>query len=246
MSLWKELFSSVADSTRKYLSSLHGSQKQLRIRSIKPYKPNKMPDMPPSKPVIQQPIEEKKETEAVSNEGKQWFAVPENIAERLRRTTINKVAVLKKDNAFVEALYKLMAHWTETIQKTVLQVTQSPLPPNALEEIAYWKDSERVLMSLLGELNDPVIAKIDFVLAGSTVHAKYLKELAGLKQGCNQAKALALHLSPLEKHLRKLGTLDGIVLVLSSLVTSLEGIQSCCPHLTKDRAVDLLNKMSEN
>lgn len=242
MGLWRELFTSVADSTRKYLNSLQTTQKQLRIRTLRPYRPAKMPELPSHT----RQTEESKATPPppASDQSKQWFPIPEAISERLRRATINKVAVLKKDLTFVEALYQVMSQWTEVIQKTVLQVTQSTMPGSALEEVAYWKDSERILGSLLGELNDVSIAKVDFILAGSTVHAKYLKELAGLKQACNQAKALSMHLSPLEKHMRKLSTLDGSVLVLGSLVSSLEAVQSCCPHLTRDRALELLSKIS--
>lgn len=239
MGLWRELFTSVADSTRKYLNSLQSTQKQLRIRTLRPYRPAKMPDLP----THSRQSEEAKASPSADH-AKQWFPIPEAIAERLRRATINKVGVLKKDTAFVEALYVVMGQWMEVIQKTVLQVTQSPMPSSALEEVAYWKDSERILGSLLGELNDVNVAKVDFILAGSTVHAKYLKELAGLKQACNQAKALTMHLSPLEKHMRKLSTLDGAVLVLGSLVSSLEAVQSCCPHLTRDRALELLGKIS--
>ena len=239
MLLWRELFTSVGISTRNYLSSLQNPQKQVRIRTIKPYKPAKMPDFPLLT------TEESKETQGKPS-GKQWFAVPENIEERLKRTTINKVGSLKKDNAFIEALYRLMAHWTETIQKTILQVTQSPLPRGAAEEIAYWKDSERVLTSLLSELNDSTIAKIDLILAGSAVHTRYLKELANLKQSCNQSKALALHLTPLEKHFRKLNSLAGVSLVLESLISGLEGIQGCCPYLTREMALGLLVKISSD
>lgn len=237
--IWRELFTSVADSTRKYLSSLQNTQKQLRIRTIRPYRPAKMPEMPGVKGQVE---EEKKEEPG--GHSKQWFGIPENIVERLNKTTINKVAVLKKDAAFVDALALLMSTWTDTIQKTVLQVTQAPMPATPLEHIAYWKDSERILLSLLTELNDVNIAKVDFILAGSSVHARYLKELAGLKQACNQSKALALHLSPLEKHIRKLGTFSGITLVLSSLLSSLEAVQSCCAYLTRERALELMGKIS--
>ena len=134
--LWRTLFSTITSAAKTYIQPT--PQTAIRIRTIK-------------KPTFQKTHNPK--VSEPENTDKQWIIIPADIASKLQRTPINKAGLLQKDKLFREAANKLIKHWADNIKDITRQFSVTIRGDDPRDIIRFYSDKEKVLNSLIEELN---------------------------------------------------------------------------------------------
>ncbi len=134
--LWRTLFSTITSAAKSYKQP--NTQTAIRIRTIK-------------KPTFQK--SSKPETTQSEECDKQWIIIPPDIASKLQRTPINKAGLLQKDKLFREAANKLLKHWADNIKDVTRQFSVTIRGEDPRDIVRFFVDKEKVLNSLIEELN---------------------------------------------------------------------------------------------
>lgn len=134
--LWRTLFNTITSAAKSYKQP--NNQTAIRIRTIK-------------KPTFSK--NSKPESSETEEWNKQWIIIPPDIASKLQRTPINKAGLLQKDKLFREAANKLLKHWADNIKDVTRQFSVTIRGEDPRDIGRFFVDKEKVLNSLIEELN---------------------------------------------------------------------------------------------